>query len=149
MFIFDDGGYTNGFGYNWQYGAFDSFEDRTPAWMEWLAGNLYIATLPDKQRRVGYRVVQEIYTPEEIADKKADPNDRPYAGLLLWQANWYAYDAHIADRLGLVLGLVGSASLAEQSQKLVHGNFLFSQHGSILNLLGESGFHFSPRTPCQ
>jgi len=120
MFVLDDGGYTNGFGYNWQYGAFDHFEDRTPAWMEWVTRNLFIATMPGKQRSVSYGITQEIYTPEEIADKKADSNDRPYSGLLLWQTNWYAYDTEIADRLGLELGLVGPASLAEQSQKLIH-----------------------------
>lgn len=120
MFTFDDGGYTNGFGYLWGYGPFDSFDDRTPAWMERLTRNLYIATLPDKQRRLTYGVTQEIYTPEEIVDKDPDPNDRPYAGLLLWQANWFAYDKRVSDRLGLELGIVGSASGGEQTQKLVH-----------------------------
>jgi hypothetical protein len=120
MFILDDGGYTNGFGYLWGYGPFDNFEERTPVWMDWLTHDLYIATLPGKQRRVSYSIFQEIYTPEEIVDKEPDPNDRPYAGLLMWEANWFAYDERIADRVKLELGLVGSASLGEQSQKLVH-----------------------------
>lgn len=120
MFIFDDGGYTNGMGYNWSYGPFESFEDRTPGWMEWLTDDLYIATMPDKHRRISYAIVQEIYTPEEIVIKELQPLDRPYAGLLTWQADWFAYDEHLSDRVGLELGLVGSAALGEQTQKVVH-----------------------------
>ena len=36
MFTFDDGGYTNGFAYYWQYGPFESFDGRTPGWMQAL-----------------------------------------------------------------------------------------------------------------
>lgn len=119
-FTLDDGGYTNGLAYSWSYGSFDSFEERTPAWMEKLASRLYISSMPDKQRRISYLIAQEIYTPEEIKIPVIDPDDRPYAGLISWQANWLAFDDHIVDRLGLELGMVGSVSLAEQTQKLVH-----------------------------
>lgn len=116
----DDGGYTNGLAYSWSYGSFDRFEDRTPAWMEMLTGRLYIATMPEKQRRISYSVAQEIYTPEEIKIPVIDPNDRPYAGLITWQATWLAFDDRIVDRLGLELGMVGSVSLGEHTQKAVH-----------------------------
>jgi len=120
FFIADDGGYTNGLAWSWAYGPFETFEGRTPGWVDWLAGGLYIATLPDRRRQVSYSVVQEIYTPEEIAIKEVDPDDRPYAGLLTWQTNWYAYDDRVSDRLGLELGVLGPLSFAEESQKLVH-----------------------------
>jgi hypothetical protein len=120
QFNMEDGGYTNGLGYSWTYGPFDDFAGRVPGWLETLGGGLYVATMQDKRRRHGYSVIQEIYTPEETGSKVADPDDRPYAGLLTWQTNWYAYDDRVTDRLELELGIVGELSLAEGAQKVVH-----------------------------
>ena len=120
QFTFDDDGYTNGVAYVWGYGGFDSFDKRTPAWMEWLVEDAYVATMPDKERAISYGIVQQIITPSRTADKKPDPNDRPYAGLLWWQANWYASDETLADKITLELGLVGPGALAEYSQKGIH-----------------------------
>lgn len=118
--VLDDGGYTSGLGYIWSYGPFDSFAGRTSAWTEWLTEDLYIARMKSKQRRISYQVIQEIYTPEEINVDMPDPKDRPYAGIVTWQASWFAYDERLADRLLIELGIVGSASLAEQLQKGAH-----------------------------
>lgn len=120
MFALDDGGYTNGLAYGWGYGTFDSFENRTPEWMQWLVGDWYIENLPDKERAISYGIAQQIYTPDKTSTKVPDPNDRPYAGLLLWQTSWFAFDTFIADKITLQLGMVGPASLAEHGQKFVH-----------------------------
>ncbi len=120
LFTFDDDGYTNDWAYGWGYGGFDSFEERTPAWMEWLVEDSYIATMPDKERAISYGVVQQIFTPSRIADQIPNPDDRPYAGLLWWQANWFSSGENLADKLTLELGLVGPAALAEYGQKGIH-----------------------------
>lgn len=120
VFALDDGGYTNGLGYGWGYGAFDNFKNRTPDWMEWLVEDWYIETMPNKKRAISYGIAQQIYTPDKTSSEVPDPNERPYAGLLLWQTSWFAYDEKIADKISLQLGAVGPVSMAEHSQKFVH-----------------------------
>ena len=120
MFLIDDGGYTNGMMLSWSRGDFSNFSAHIPSWMDWLSRDLYIATMPDKERRISYSITQEIYTSEEIVIRELQPLDRPYAGLLTWRADWLAFDERQADQLSLELGVVGPAALGKQSQKLVH-----------------------------
>jgi lipid A 3-O-deacylase len=63
---------------------------------------------------------QNIYTPDDISLPVPEPDDRPYGGYLYFG---YALSADRGDRLDTIeidLGVVGPASLAEQSQTLVH-----------------------------
>lgn len=73
----------------------------------------------------GYNLGQKIFTPEDITNPSLQTDDRPYAG-------WLYVDSFIGHRYFdhgdrekingfiLTLGIVGPASLAEESQKLVH-----------------------------
>lgn len=121
LFAGGDSGYTNGIGLGWGYGGFDDFDGRLPGWMRALSRNLYISTMENKKRAITYGIGQQMFTPENIEARYPDPDDRPYAGLLLWRGVLYAYDDKVADRLALHLGVVGPLSLAESGQKLVHG----------------------------
>ncbi|MFW6372803.1 MAG: lipid A deacylase LpxR family protein [Thermodesulfobacteriota bacterium] len=72
------------------------------------------------QRNFGFSVGQNIYTPEDTDTEELVEDDRPYAGLLYLAFALHRKTPKILDTLELTLGLVGPASLAEESQKLVH-----------------------------
>ena len=120
-FAGEDDGYTGGIAYNWGYMGFSEFDSEAlPAWIHYLTKDLYISTLPDRQRAVAYTIEAKAYTPDDTDSKKVIEDDRPYAGLLLWGGDLYAFNSKVADRLGLKLGVVGPASGAEHLQDLVH-----------------------------
>jgi lipid A 3-O-deacylase len=120
-FAGEDDGYTGGIAYNWGYTGFSEFDSEAlPAWIHYLTKDLYISTLPDRQRAVAYTIDARAYTPDDTNSKKVIEDDRPYAGLLLWSGDLYAFNSKVADRLGLKLGVVGQASGAEHLQDFVH-----------------------------
>lgn len=69
---------------------------------------------------------QSIFTPFDIAARRADPRDRPYAGFL--HANFgitartppTPAGAQRTDQWQLVVGVIGPASLAEPAQRIIH-----------------------------
>ncbi len=73
-----------------------------------------------------YGIGQNMYTPEDIVSSTPDPNDRPYAGVLYGSIGLAADERHPdgdprrLDVFALDIGIVGEASLAEPTQKLVH-----------------------------
>lgn len=67
-----------------------------------------------------YDLGQVMVTPADITRPDPDPRDRPYAGLLYLGVSWQRLDEHHYSALKLITGVVGPASLAKQTQKLVH-----------------------------
>jgi hypothetical protein len=67
-------------------------------------------------------VGQLMYTPNDIAVRAPQPFDRPWAGLLYYEQvfNFLSPDQRTLTTLTAEVGVTGSASLSEQSQKLVH-----------------------------
>jgi len=116
----DDGGYTNGIAVSWGHGAFDSFDDNIPDWMNWLTEDLWIATDKDKRRAVSYLIAQQMFTPADIEVETLILDDRPYAGILMWQGTLHSFDDNVSDRISLLLGLLGPDSGAEKAQEFVH-----------------------------
>ncbi len=81
---------------------------------DWGGFDISSATL------TSFTLGQKIFTPSNIRISTPQPNERPWAGWLygtIGLAN--VYDHH-ADQFGLTLGMVGPASLVEQSQKFIH-----------------------------
>jgi len=82
----------------------------------------------DADARVGIHLGQSIYTPEDLSKSNLIEDDRPYAGWLYIGVTLNAEaDQEILtmpfdtlDKLELDLGMVGPASLAEQTQRFVH-----------------------------
>ncbi|AWK86393.1 lipid A deacylase LpxR family protein [Azospirillum thermophilum] len=106
--------YTNGFQFYYfsgdrpTYGSIDWLADLVP-WIE-----------PDGVRRYGFAFGQNIYTPSNLRARNPDPTDRPYAGWLYGRLSILNEAPRAVDRIDLDLGMVGPASLAEQTQKAVH-----------------------------
>lgn len=84
---------------------------------------------------------QNIYTPDDISMPIPEPDDRPYAGFLYVGYGLSADRGDRLDTLQLEVGMVGPASLAEQSQSLVH-NLIGAQDpkGWDTQLENEPGF---------
>jgi lipid A 3-O-deacylase len=68
----------------------------------------------------GFDFGQIMVTPADLTQVTPDPQDRPYAGLLFIGASWQRFADNHYSALKLITGVVGPASLAEQTQKLVH-----------------------------
>lgn len=121
VFVGEDDGYTNGTGITFGSAGFDEFNrSNLPDWIYWLIKDRYISTTPDKTRAIAHMFFQRMQTPVEITERAFIPDDLPYAGLLAWQGTAYSWDEHVSDQLSLYLGMVGPATLAEQSQKGIH-----------------------------
>lgn len=73
---------------------------------------------------VGFSIVQNMYTPDNIDSDDIQYDDRPYCGLLLGNLigqKTYNIPAGIATfEYGFGIGVVGENSFAEETQKLVH-----------------------------
>jgi len=70
---------------------------------------------------VSYAIGQNIYTPPDISIENPPPGERPYAGFLHGSFGVIADSGDQLDTFAIDLGVVGPASLAEQSQTFVHG----------------------------
>ncbi|WP_085918864.1 lipid A deacylase LpxR family protein [Halomonas sp. CSM-2] len=113
----DDGHFTSGFELNYAY------EPDADSWTQHLA-----TALPDSligsADRAAYRLVHQIYTPNNIRRSELIEDDRPYAGLVYGGISLYE-DVPIGNwlqttDLHLDVGLVGPSSLADSIQREVH-----------------------------
>lgn len=113
----DDGHFTSGFELNW------AFEPEAQSWTQHLA-----SALPDSligsADMAAYRLVHQIYTPNNIDQRVLIEDDRPYAGIVYGGLSLYE-DVPMgswrqATDLHLNIGLVGPSSLADSIQREVH-----------------------------
>ena len=105
--------YTNGLKMVWVPAQGDE-----PQWMRDFVN--WMPWIPDGDIHYGYELGQNIYTPDDI--KTADPPEdaRPYAGWLYLSTGMGVKSGRQLDQLGLTIGAIGRASLADQSQKWLH-----------------------------
>ena len=116
-----DDGYTNGISLSWGYDPKSSFEEvDMPNWIRTASEWTYLNDNNNHNFSIRYAIVQGMFTPTDLQQEALIEDDRPYAGVLTWTARIHSFDNHIANSLGLSLGVVGPASLAEQSQTNIH-----------------------------
>ncbi len=82
-------------------------------------------TPPQTSHKVEFAFGQNMYTPEDITTHELIENDRPYAGWTYFATAYHhksdlSPQRSVMDTVELQLGMVGPASLAEESQKLIH-----------------------------
>jgi lipid A 3-O-deacylase len=70
--------------------------------------------------RTRYAIGQSIYTPNDLSVTNPLPTARPYAGFLYGAFGLVGDSGTYLDQLQITLGVVGPASLAEETQKWVH-----------------------------
>ncbi len=69
---------------------------------------------------VYYSIGQNLYTPANLTQSNLIQDDRPYAGFLYGSAGFSTLSDNHIDDVEVTLGIVGPASLGEQTQKEVH-----------------------------
>jgi lipid A 3-O-deacylase len=114
VFYNSDHDYTNGVEF-----AYTTAPNDTPQWTVDAARSLpFFAQTGDVRAR--YALGQNIFTPNDLSLTNPPPTDRPYAGFLYAALGLVDDTGTNLDQLQVSLGVVGPASLAEESQKLVH-----------------------------
>jgi lipid A 3-O-deacylase len=115
IFYHTDRDYTNGVQIAWTSGPKDNWDDAVA-----LARDLPFFAQTGEVR-TSIALGQDIYTPRDTEVRDPDPRDRPYAGFLYASFGLIdKTDDGKMDQLNLQLGVIGPASLAEQTQNTVH-----------------------------
>jgi hypothetical protein len=120
-FVGNDNGYTNGLYVTW----LDGPEGNSPAEIGWLARAMKWS-LPDSgSSGIGFDIKtigQTMITPDDIEEDPPilPPDDLPYGGLLFYTDTFVQIQQRHADKISVTIGVVGEASLAEDTQKVVH-----------------------------
>lgn len=120
LFAGRDYGYTGGAQLDWSKGMAPTFAELAPSWMAAAARPLWLSSTPDQLRGVSFKVGMQVYTPKDISLPNPPRDDLPYSGLLYWQGTLHSLDDHTADRVYLLLGIVGPASGAAWAQSAIH-----------------------------
>lgn len=121
VFFDTDRDYTNGLMLSYTLGP-----DSTPQWLDDAACALPFFNAPsgDCSGRDVRRVIelgQNMYTPTDITLVNPPLTDRPYAGFLYVGLGFVTDDKVEQQQLQLQLGVVGPASLADETQTWYHG----------------------------
>jgi len=113
-FYQQDRDYTNGIALIWV-----PPEEPSPAkasgtarWIPWFPAEGLV--------RHGYAVGQNIYTPSDITVADPPLDERPYAGWLYLTFGYGVETKRQLNQFAVTLGVVGPASLAEESQSAIH-----------------------------
>jgi hypothetical protein len=114
LFYNVDRNYTNGIALVWVPGGdAPGWAVRVARWLPWFPR--------DGRVRHGYTLGQNMYTPADIALADPPRDDRPYAGWLYGAIGLGVETGRQLDQLWMTLGVVGPASLADETQTFVHG----------------------------
>ncbi len=121
LFAGTDRGYTNGvilsFAGGWQN---LQEENERPNPFTSFIDSLSLVNAPNKERRHPITFGQVMVTPENIEVEQLIVDDVPYAGLLFGKINYEYRTERRGDKFGLLLGVIGPSSRAEETQKFVH-----------------------------
>jgi hypothetical protein len=121
LFTGDDRYYTNGIKLSWMSRDLRQFRQwtHTPVWMRGFFESMD-RFQPGREKNIGFFVGQKLFTPQDIQQRDLIPDDRPYAGWLYGGMSLNSKNTRALDTFELQLGLVGPASLGEETQNFVH-----------------------------
>lgn len=114
----DGGGYTNGAYISWYDISTEGDEPLKPPVL-----NRPLLWMLNEQPQFTYSahtLGQAMITPKDISKVTPDPRDAPYAGLLFFRSSYISVHEHHADAVGTTIGVLGPASGAEKTQKMIH-----------------------------
>jgi lipid A 3-O-deacylase len=122
VFAGTDQGYSNGTEVGFATTTVEDFQDeRLADATRWLNRRLrWLQPRGHEYNNVVMTIAQGIYTPDDWWLENPDPNDRPYAGVLVAGVTYNGRNRHSMRSTTLTVGVVGPSSLAEQTQNLVH-----------------------------
>lgn len=91
-----------------------------PKFIGKIGANIPTLTKKGLFYRSGLSLGQVLQTPNDLSRSDLIEDDVPYAGALVLQSSWYAFNNEEFRGFELTLGVVGPLSLAEQTQKTMH-----------------------------
>lgn len=122
VFAGTDRGYSNGTEIGLVSATVEDFQDPSlPAASRWL--NRRLEWLQPEGYEYNNRVVtlgQGMFTPNDWWRETPDPNDRPYAGVLVFGVTYNGRDNDSLRSTTFNIGVVGPSALAEETQNFVH-----------------------------
>lgn len=134
IFAGTDQGYTNGVRMAWL-----SPEKNMPDWVNNAASYLPMLS-SEGNKRVSLALGQSMFAPEDLDSYALVRDDRPYAGWLYGSFGLVSDTGSTLDNVMLTVGVVGPASMAEQTQKFVHkaidSPYPVGWHNQLNNELG-------------
>lgn len=125
IFAGTDGHYTNGILLNWStpYLADGQSGRHLPTWSYPVLNRLPHLSNPNARRAISISLGQLMFTPEDIETSELIPDDRPYAGYLYGGVGFNSIFNNRQHTWQFNVGVVGPASLAQETQDLVHDLF--------------------------
>ncbi len=137
--------YTNGVKFGWSSIDLEKFSDSPYASpLLPLFDIIPFINEKDYQKNLLFAFGQNIYTPNDTESFGPVKNDRPYAGWLYLGLGVAWKNAEVRNSLVLSIGVVGSWSYAEETQKAVHdARGLGSPNGWDNQLHNELGVNLS------
>lgn len=125
VFAGTDRGYSNGTEFGFVSPTVGDFQDerlfavtrRINRWLAWLQPQGYA------HNNVVLTFGQGMYTPRDWRLENPDPNDRPYAGVLVAGVTYNGRDRDSMRSTTLNVGIVGPSAFAEETQNFAHHVF--------------------------
>ena len=111
----EDGGYTSGI-----RASLFPRQHSTPDFIADMIRPVSLVADRDQDLPYSISIEQLMFTPEDVSNPEFPPEDRPFAGWLNLTGSAFAISDSQLERWQLGVGVVGPASLAEQSQKATH-----------------------------
>ncbi len=122
IFSGNDSQYTSGLKLTWSRYGLSALPD--DAWLhKWLypvIKKIGFDRPESTEKALTFSIGQSIYTPEDIDKTELIPDDRPYAGITYAELGFHRRRTSRMHSLGLVLGIVGPDSYAEDVQTEIH-----------------------------
>ena len=117
-----DSNYTNGIQLSWStpYLASNQKDGYLPGWSCPVINRLPFVKNPTAQRAISLSLGQLMFTPEDTQASQLVEDDRPYAGYLYFGVGFNSILSNRKDTWQLNVGVVGPASLAQETQDFVH-----------------------------
>ena len=122
IFVGADSHYTNGIQLSWStpYLANNQKDGHLPGWSYPLIKRLPFVKNTTAQRAVSISLGQLMFTPEETQNRELIEDDRPYAGYLYLGVGFNSILSNRKDTWQFNVGVVGPASLAQETQDFAH-----------------------------
>jgi lipid A 3-O-deacylase len=122
MFADTDQNYTNGTKLTWISPDLSRYRDsgKLPEWSLPYIRRLPFINEKDLIRNVAFSIGQNMFTPQDIAEKGLIEDDRPYGGWTYGGVAFQSKNDRRLDTIEIQLGMVGPASFTDRTQDLVH-----------------------------
>ena len=122
IFSGTDKNYTNAIKFSWISRHLEKVEGGRGLanWSQWFIERTTAVDHNAYMHNLALSFGQNIYTPRDTSVATLIEDDQPYAGWTYLAAALHSQNFKLLNTLELSLGIVGPASLAEETQKIVH-----------------------------